>query len=510
MSMSSLKSESTNDTICLEFEIRLLEIAVLGKHTFGSYWNTYGHDYTISQHVLCYKIYEELEGGHFNYLVNRGRKLVGRSKAGHKNYHKRAMKISHEFARMHRFQNRASRDKKKEMLRIDSPPSPNVAQGTFQKDSDNATYQHISRYPNVDSFNEECYKSRISTSLEKCIMQNDLSLTLEEISSPGNLAWPNEPLSVNSSNSVEPIDCFSTKSTKSKIDDSTKRDEQDSKNQVQEELPSIIYSFTGDAYSSIAESFYEVFDKAWPHTPKSSSASVAFSSLHDGLYLHETDGQHPSGSTWNNSKELLDKVRCSFPDSPSSNSSRSVIQFNNHEEKDRELTPLECVEDELILFLNNSRKDPIMRASKEAQILDDVPSMRLGATIILDKFPVEDFKAPITWNIERTCYVAENIADLKSKYNILIQGAFKKSTRGYMWSNYYGFLLPRGFMLSFHKESYKEVIDFSKCTITSYDKQLKLKVNWLSDESKGTTWLMKFSCREHYKTWYWGIVQFTK
>jgi len=136
--------------------------------------------------------------------------------------------------------------------------------------------------------------------------------------------------------------------------------------------------------------------------------------------------------------------------------------------------------------------------------------MRLGATIILDKFLAEDFKAPITWNIERTCYLAENIADLKSRFHILIQGAFKKSKRGYMWTNYYGFLLPRGFMLSFRKESYKEVVDFCKCTITSYDKQLKLRVNSLSKESKGNSWLMKFSSREHYKIWYRGIVQFTR
>jgi len=69
------------------------------------------------------------------------------------------------------------------MLSIDSPESLSVAQGTFQKDSGNAAYQ-----PKLNSFNEECDKSRISTSFEKCIMQNDLSLTLEEISSTGNLA----------------------------------------------------------------------------------------------------------------------------------------------------------------------------------------------------------------------------------------------------------------------------------------------------------------------------------
>jgi len=123
----------------------------------------------------------------------------------------------------------------------------------------------------------------------------------------------------------------------------------------------------GDVFSSNGESFNEVFDKVWPQTPESSSASVAFCSLDDGLYLHETDGQDPLEPTRNSSKLQLDKGRRSFPTFGrlSSSSSRSIMQFNIDEEKDRELTPLESVGDELIVFRNKSMKDQITRESKE-------------------------------------------------------------------------------------------------------------------------------------------------
>merc|ERR550534_1318333 len=134
-------------------------------------------------------------------------------------------------------------------------------------------------------------------------METDLFLNLENISSPRNLAWSNERISVNSSNSFEPTDCRSIRSTKSKIWDSIKRDDQDIKDEILEDVHSIICSFTGDVNSSKSiQSFYEVFDKAWPDTPESSSASVAFCLLDDGLWLDKTDGQPSSGPIRNCSK----------------------------------------------------------------------------------------------------------------------------------------------------------------------------------------------------------------
>lgn len=197
----------------------------------------------------------------------------------------------------------------------------------------------------------------------------------------------------------------------------------------------------------------------------------------------------------------------------SSSSSGSIIQFNIHVDTDLELTPLEFVKDEEALFFNNSMKDQIQE-SKCGENRDAVPFksviIKSRTTIVLDKFSAKDFKIPITWNIGRIGYRAENMADLRSRHDILIEGAFKQSTKGYLWNNYHGFLLTSGVMLYFRSESYKAFIDFSKCTVISDSKHLKLKVNTLSIDSKETTCLLKFSSSQHYKVWYAGIFQFTE
>jgi len=115
------------------------------------------------------------------------------------------------------------------------------------------------------------------------------------------------------------------------------------------------------------------------------------------------------------------------------------------------------------------------------------------------------------WTLKGKRYKAKNIADIRDRYSVLIEGAFKKSTRGYIWSKYYGFFLACGVMICFKKEKFIEVVDFRTCATTIISlKQLKLKVQGVSCDSKETAWLIKFSKREHFKIWHRCIDQFAK
>lgn len=127
---------------------------------------------------------------------------------------------------------------------------------------------------------------------------------------------------------------------------------------------------------------------------------------------------------------------------------------------------LDSNDDEVMLQVNNAMKDQTMKESKEGQIRSSEPfnsvMIEASKTIVLDNFPGGDFKVSVTWNVGRTCYFAKTIADLRRRYTTLIEGAFKMSKRGYLWCDYYGFLLQCGQMLCFRKQTYKKVVEFSK------------------------------------------------
>lgn len=504
--MTSMNSESTSECrMSLEFELKLLEVAVLGAHAFGTYWNIGGLDFTIRQHVLCYKIYEEIVGGHINLLISRGRNLVVRSKRVGKSHHERAVKLHNELFQIQHFQSAARNEKLNKMRNIESPESWGMGQRTLSKDSGNTSSQHLLHKTTASSFLEECDKELKWTPGEKC------NMTPLEISSLRDLIKADEPSSER--------DELKNSSSESNVVSSIERVGHDIKDMALGDEASNKYNLPLDIPNwKSSESFQQAFDKAWPQTPQSSSESIKFYPSYDEV--------HSPTRSWSESevgpclplkkpskeKLQLDKIFCASPEEcwTSNSSSESVIQFKIQEEtNDRELR-LDCYDE-----VNNAMKDQTMKESKEFQIgrLASFNSVMIGAskTIVLDKFPGEDFKVSVTWNVGRTCYLAKTITDLRSRYKTLIEGAFKMSKRGYMWSDYYGFLLRCGQMLCFRKKTYRKVVEFSKWTIiTADERQLKLKINRISDESKKTACVMKFSSRERYKIWYGRIVQFTR
>jgi hypothetical protein len=204
--------------------------------------------------------------------------------------------------------------------------------------------------------------------------------------------------------------------------------------------------------------------------------------------------------------ELFDKMCSLLTDEEYllSSDSESVLQLNIREETDWSLTTLECIkDDEKLHFDTGKSKITEFRSSNNAVVLTQ-------RRIVLDKFPIGDFEYPIYWNIDRKSYSARNIADLRHRHNVLIEGAFKKSSRGLIFDNYYGFLLASGTMLCFRNETLKKVVDFRESTVTILNrKHLKLSACGLSVGWKETKWQMKFSSRWHFKVWYSCIVQLT-
>lgn len=391
------------------------------------------------------------------------------------------------------------------MRSIESPESWGMGHWTLNKDSGNTSSQHLFHKTTASSIHEECGKELKWTPGEKC------NMTTLEISSLGDLIKANEP----SSEKDEP----KNSSSESNVRNSIEKVGHDIKDMALGHEASNKYNSTLDISNrNSSESFQQAFDKAWPQTPQSSSDFIKLYPSDDEVYLPTRSwSESEVGSCLplrkhSNEHLQLDKNFCASPEEcwTSNSSSESVIQFKIQEEtKDREWT-LDWYDE-----VNNAMKDQTMKESKEVQIrkLASFNSVAIGAskTIVLDKFPGEDFKVSVTWNVGSTCYLAKTIADLRSRYKTLIEGAFKMSRRGYIWSDYYGFLLRCGQMLCFRKETYKKVVEFSKLTIiTADERQLKLKVNRISDESKKTACMMKFSSMERYKIWYGRIVQFTR
>jgi len=121
----------------------------------------------------------------------------------------------------------------------------------------------------------------------------------------------------------------------------------------------------------------------------------------------------------------------------------------------------------------------------------------------LGSFPAKDFQDPIIWKVDKIPYKANNLADLRRKHDVLVEGAFKKRCRTKRWRNYYGFFLKTGVMIYFRNKVYKKVADFRKCSIRkSKSKPRRLIVKDVYINNKRTDWPLEFTSANHLNTWY--------
>jgi len=126
-------------------------------------------------------------------------------------------------------------------------------------------------------------------------------------------------------------------------------------------------------------------------------------------------------------------------------------------------------------------------------------------------FPGKDFRDSIEWKVDNTTYKAKNLADLRSKHDVLVEGAFRKRCRTKIWRDYYGFFLATGVMIYFRREVYKKAADFRKSTVSMQNsKKCRLIVQNVYVDEKKTTWPLEFSSTKHLKTWYKTIARFSK
>jgi len=130
--------------------------------------------------------------------------------------------------------------------------------------------------------------------------------------------------------------------------------------------------------------------------------------------------------------------------------------------------------------------------------------------VVLGNFPGDDFQEQVEWNVDGTIFKAKNIADLRSKHHVLIQGVFRKRCRMNRWRDYYGFFLCTGIMIYFRNEVFKKVADFRKCTVTiAKTKAFRLIVEDVYVDTEHTYWPLEFSNAINLNIWYKTIARFS-
>lgn len=129
---------------------------------------------------------------------------------------------------------------------------------------------------------------------------------------------------------------------------------------------------------------------------------------------------------------------------------------------------------------------------------------------ILGEFPGKEFKHPIQWTLDGIIYNAQNIAELRRKHNIVLEGVFKKRWC-HTWRNYFGFLLDTGVMLYFKKDDFRKFADFRKSTVSMpKGKQQRLSIQDVYVRSVSTNWELKFDSANHLITWCETIAEISK
>jgi len=130
---------------------------------------------------------------------------------------------------------------------------------------------------------------------------------------------------------------------------------------------------------------------------------------------------------------------------------------------------------------------------------------------VLGDFPRKDFKSPIQWTMNKITYKAKNLADLRSKHDIIMEGAFQKKGRCHRWRNYFGLCFDTGLMLYFKKNVLRKVADFRRSTLSvPKSKKYRLDIEAVYVDNKPTKWLLKFDNEKHLNIWCETIAKVSK
>jgi len=175
-----------------------------------------------------------------------------------------------------------------------------------------------------------------------------------------------------------------------------------------------------------------------------------------------------------------------------------------------------------VLYLGNRERDnsSTQILSKRTKTKEDLFSWKASDVKIdlysdelpqvLGEFPGKEFKHPIQWTVDGITYNAQNIAELRRKHNIVLEGVFKKRWC-HTWRNYFGFLLDTGVMLYFKKGDFRKFADFRKSTVSMpKGKQQRLRIQDVHVRSVSTDWELKFDSAKHLIAWCETIAELSK
>jgi len=162
---------------------------------------------------------------------------------------------------------------------------------------------------------------------------------------------------------------------------------------------------------------------------------------------------------------------------------------------------------------NKNLLDPFGWDDVQIDLMDeheDEVKSQCGRRLTAETFE-GDFEEPIEWKVDNQTYFAKNVKDIRSKYNVQVEGPFEKRRMAYRWKHYYGFLTSGGMLIYFGQEKnkpidFKKAVDFRQNSITVLnDNKLRFNVH-----SAGRNWLLKFNTPKEFSDWHKAIKKFSR
>jgi len=477
-----------------EFELELLEEAVKGNKVFERYYEEHIDGWDINMQLLWHEMsldVEQSKANNFHPILKRVRNVVVELKFGEHKLHQRAAKIYLQFLEMERLEKELS-SRAEDMKEVDVLGSWNAREG----EPDYEHYElgdellpaataegvpYMIRGDNVDDWAQADGLDIMN--LEKQLDSRLAKWTLEDIDSSTQIVQE-EPPSAELQNSETTVGHLEitigalSDNELSIIDKPTETDDGSIFGKPKA---------TNDDSGTLSLSVLTLpasNEEVRVSEPRESKFRLSESKPRDS-----ESGQSESGLGF--SMDSVDRLQLGLPDIFSKldnklrkNAKKSASKYSLDEKVEQANEHTDYVDPH---WQNNSNSN----ASR---------------TVALEKFP-GDFKGPIEWSLGETSYSAMNIEDLRSRHDVIIEGAFRKRNRRCIWHSHHGFVLYIGVMVYFRKEKnemvFKKVADFRNCRVNVLNKK-SLKII-----CKDRDFQLQFSKPRNCDIWYETIMGFS-